>query len=108
MARFYGGKVAPSIIPEYGNVDLTVLEPDDPLFKNIPETSTVWESHNDEVTELPKDFIHLAKSDNCLIQAMRHKEKPFYGLQFHPEVEHSTYGKEMFTNFVEICEKQTK
>ena len=70
-----------------------------------PDKSIVWESHNDEVTVLPKDFEILGKSENCEIQAMQHKEKQLYGLQFHPEVEHTEYGELIFKNFVKICEK---
>ena len=103
MARFFGGDAKPSKIPEFGRVELTLLTSDCPLFEDVPPVSTVWESHNDEVTVLPSCFIHLAESQNCKIQAMAHKEKPLYGLQFHPEVEHTAYGEQMFTNFVTIC-----
>ena len=73
--------------------------------KEIPEKSTVWEFHNDEVVKLPKDFEKLGESENCKIQAMKHKSKPLFGLQFHPEVEHTEFGGKIFKNFVEICEK---
>ena len=105
MAQHYGGDVKPSKIPEFGRIELNLCSSDNPLFEKVPQTSTVWESHNDEVTVLPSSFIHLAESENCKIQAMAHKEKPFFGLQFHPEVEHTEYGKQMFTNFVNICKK---
>lgn len=105
MARFFDGNAKPSKIPEFGRIELTRLESENPLFEKVPETSIVWESHNDEVTVLPKGFINLAESENCKIQAMAHSEKPFFGLQFHPEVEHTEYGEQMFTNFVNICKK---
>jgi GMP synthase (glutamine-hydrolysing) len=104
MARFFGGEVKPSQIPEFGKVELTVLQ-DDALFAGVPKKSVVWESHNDEVTVLPKDFVHLAESENCHIQAMRSMKKPFYGLQFHPEVEHTAYGEQIFKNFIKLCEQ---
>ena len=104
MARFYGGEVKPSTIPEFGKIELTILE-EDPLLASVPKQSIVWESHNDEVTRLPTGFLHLAESETCKIQAMRHKEKPFYGLQFHPEVEHTQYGEHIFQNFIDICKK---
>ena len=104
MARFYGGDVKPSTIPEFGKIELTILK-EDPLFAGVPKQSIVWESHNDEVTRLPTHFIHLAESETCKIQAMLHKEKPFYGLQFHPEVEHTKYGEHIFQNFIDICKK---
>ena len=105
MARFYGGKAKPSKIPEFGKIELTLLKKNDPLFEGVPKKSIVWESHNDEVTVLPKGFERLAESENCKIQAMRHKKKIMYGLQFHPEVEHTDYGEQIFKNFVKLCEK---
>ena len=105
MARFFGGKVEPSKIPEFGKIEIKIDKTDAPIFENLPDAFIVWESHNDEVTVLPKDFINLAHSENCNIQAMMHKNKPFYGLQFHPEVEHTEYGVDIFKNFVKICKK---
>jgi len=106
MARHYGGMVTPSSLPEFGQVELTLCVDDDPLFHGVPKKSIVWESHNDEVTFLPRDFMKLGGSENCAIQAMRHKKKPFYGLQFHPEVEHTQYGQQIFQNFIDLCEKK--
>jgi GMP synthase (glutamine-hydrolysing) len=105
MARFFGGEVKPSRIPEFGKIELTLLKRNDSIFKVVPKKSIVWESHNDEVTIQPKDFELLAKSENCKIQAMKYKKKPFYGLQFHPEVEHTEYGEQIFKNFIKICKK---
>jgi len=105
MARFFGGKVEPATIPEFGKIELTLLKENDPLFSGVSQKSVVWESHNDEVTVLPDFFELLAESGNCKIQAMRHKERPLYGLQFHPEVEHTEYGEQIFTNFVKLCKK---
>jgi len=107
IARFFGGEINPSKIPEFGKIELTIVKEDKMIFKGVPKKSIVWESHNDEVTTLPKDFEVLGKSENCEIQAMYHKEKPFYGLQFHPEVEHTEYGELIFENFIEICRKKS-
>ena len=104
MARFFGGNAEPSKIPEFGKIELNITKENE-LFNGVPEKSIVWESHNDEVTKIPKDFELLAESENCKIQAMKHKEKPFYGLQFHPEVEHTEYGELIFENFIKICDK---
>jgi GMP synthase (glutamine-hydrolysing) len=103
MARFFGGEVKTSKIPEFGKIELTVFKENDLLFEGVPKESIVWESHNDEVSVLPEEFELLAESESCKIQAMRHKEKPFYGLQFHPEVEHTEYGEQIFKNFANIC-----
>ena len=105
MAQFFGGKTEPSKIPEFGKMDLNILK-DNKIFKGVPKKSIVWVSHNDEVTVLPDSFELLGKSENCKIQAMKHKSKPFYGLQFHPEVEHTEFGKHIFRNFVKICTKK--
>jgi len=105
IAQFFGGKIKPSKIPEFGKNELTLVKEDNALFKGVPKKSIVWESHNDEVGKLPKDFEVLGKSKNCKIQAMHHMKKPFYGLQFHPEVEHTECGELIFKNFIGICEK---
>jgi len=105
MARHFGGMVKPSKLPEFGQVELTLCVEDDSLFKGVLKKSIVWESHNDEVTVLPPDFSKLAESENCKIQAMRHNKKRFYGLQFHPEVEHTQFGEEIFKNFIRLCEE---
>ena len=104
MGRFFGGKVTESETPEFGKMELTILKKD-VLFGGVPGNSIVWLSHNDEVSILPNDFEILASSENCKIQAMKHKNKPIYGVQFHPEVEHTEYGEQIFKNFVKICEK---
>jgi len=104
-ARYFGGKVKQSKIPEFGKVELIIIKDNDPLLEGVPRKSIVWESHNDEVTLIPKNFEHLGKSENCEIQIMKHKKKILYGLQFHPEVEHTQYGQKIFKNFVKMCNK---
>jgi GMP synthase (glutamine-hydrolysing) len=104
MARFFGGEAKPAKKPEFGKVDLTILDKNTDIFKGVPEKSVVWLSHNDEVSILPSDFERIAESKSCRVQAMQHKSKPFIGLQFHPEVEHTQYGEQIFKNFVNICE----
>jgi GMP synthase (glutamine-hydrolysing) len=104
IARFFGGEAKPSKVPEFGKIEMTILK-DDEIFKNVPKKTIVWESHNDEVTKIPKDFILLASSENCKVQAIKFIKRNFYGMQFHPEVEHTEYGEQIFKNFVKICEK---
>jgi len=104
MGRYFGGEVKPSKIPEFGKIELEILK-DNEIFRNVPKKTIVWESHNDEVAKLPNDFTILGESTSCKIQAMKHNNKPIYGLQFHPEVEHTEYGEKIFRNFVRICEK---
>lgn len=103
MARHFGGS-ANSGGSEFGATELTLTdhEPRD-LFADVPQTSTVWESHHDEVDNVPDAFDVLASSEQCAVQAMRHRERPLFGLQFHPEVEHTEYGAQIFRNFLAIC-----
>jgi len=99
IGLYYGGKVGPAKIPEYGKAELNIIEKDG-LFLGLPDKFYVWESHNDEIKELSSDFQLLASSKNCKIQAFRHKNKKIFGVQFHPEVENTEYGKEIFQNFL--------
>ena len=103
MAMHLGGEAKPAELPEFGKTRL-IVERTDMLFDGLPQTFEVWESHNDEVTALPKGFVTLARSDNCGIQAMRSLDRPLFGVQFHPEVEHTQYGSEIFKNFLKSCE----
>ena len=103
--RFFGGKVEPAVVPEFGRVDL-IIDKKHELFSEVPRKSVVWSSHNDEVTLVPEEFDVLAHSNACEVQAIAHREKPIFGLQFHPEVEHTEYGVQVFKNFVKICERR--
>ncbi|HVO36935.1 MAG TPA: GMP synthase subunit A [Candidatus Acidoferrum sp.] len=100
MAVHCGGKAGPSEIPEYGLAKVKVVEEDD-LFRGIPKEFLAWESHNDEVKDA-KDFEVLAVSENCKIQAAKHLSKPFYGVQFHPEVNNTEHGEEIYRNFIDV------
>ena len=103
MAAHFGGAAAPARVPEFGKAQLVVDAPD-VLFEDLPRSFEVWESHNDEVSVLPPGFILLAHSENCGVQAMRSLDRPLFGLQFHPEVEHTQFGSEIFKNFLKVCE----
>jgi GMP synthase (glutamine-hydrolysing) len=73
------------------------------LFKGLPRKITVWHSHFDEVKELPKGFRNTASNETCAIQAMQHKDRPLFGVQFHPELfdaEHPE-GRNIIENFLE-------
>ena len=64
----------------------------------------VWMSHGDKVSELPQDFELIAETDSCPIAGMAHRDKPWFGIQFHPEVTHTLKGEEIFRHFVlSIC-----
>jgi GMP synthase (glutamine-hydrolysing) len=104
MAIHCGGKAGPSKVPEYGLARLRVMEEDD-LFKGLPKEFLVWESHNDEVKEAP-GFAILAVSDNCSVQAVKHLNKLYYGVQFHPEVNNTEHGEDILRNFVNVAGKR--
>ena len=103
MARFYGGDARESPEPEFGAMEIELVNGGGSIFAGTPEKQMVWESHNDEVHVLPDGFIITAQSPSCFIQGMENERGNRFGLQFHPEVNDSEFGKEMFENFVEIC-----
>lgn len=103
IAIHFGGEARESEVPEFGKTTL-IVDDSNELFQALPKRFYVWQSHNDEVVSVPKDFKILAHSKNCKIQALKYMKKPFYGVQFHPEVEHTEYGREIFENFLKVCE----
>ena len=103
MALQMGGEVAPGEVREYGRAHLSKLEAS-PLLKGLSAGSVVWMSHSDTITKLPDHFQCLAATDSIPVAAMAHNEKPWFGLQFHPEVMHSEDGMQVLRNFVfDIC-----
>ncbi|HEX4125033.1 MAG TPA: glutamine-hydrolyzing GMP synthase, partial [Tepidisphaeraceae bacterium] len=101
-----GGQVKPAKAREYGRAKLTVVG-DDPLVRGLPAETTVWMSHGDQVHELPAAFVPLATTPTCPYAAARHRDRPFYGVQFHPEVTHTPRGEVIFRNFLyDICKCQ--
>lgn len=105
VARHFGGKVAHAPSPEFGRVELTFDRRDSPIFRDLPPSLKVWASHSDEVSVLPPEFELLAHSPTCKVEAMAHRRRPIFGLQYHPEVEHSEKGVAVFENFVSICRR---
>ncbi len=99
-----GGEVTPGETGEYGK-SVFIKEEKSPLLKNVPEKSVVWMSHFDEVTGLPPGFRSLGHTENGTLAAIANEEKKIYATQFHPEVNHTEYGKQIIENFVlEICQ----
>jgi GMP synthase (glutamine-hydrolysing) len=103
MADFYGGSSREAPKPEFGEAKISLVNGGGKLFETTPSNQMVWESHNDEVNVLPENFIITAFSHSCKIQAMENELGNRFGVQFHPEVDHSEYGQEIFSNFVKIC-----
>jgi GMP synthase (glutamine-hydrolysing) len=101
MATTFGGTTNLAKRPEFGPVEVSVSD-EDTILKGLKPSFTAWESHNDEIVAAPPGFKVLASSDNCTVQAMRHEEKDVFGVQFHPEVSHTTKGVDIFKNFLKI------
>src|ERR1051326_15522 len=98
-----GGQVKPAKQREFGRAECHVLHPGG-LFDGVPERITVWMSHGDQVQEVGAEFIPLAATETCPVTAVRHRELPVYGLQFHPEVSHTPQGSRILRNFLyEVC-----
>ncbi len=104
IAEHFGGKSGPAKVPEYGKTEI-IVDYENDIFSGLPARFTVWESHNDEIKELGEDLIGLAHSENCKYQAIKHRTRPIYGVQFHPEVEHTEYGAEIFKNFLSVVKR---
>lgn len=104
IALHFGGESGPSEVPEFGKASVSIVK-GSPILKGIPREFTAWESHNDEVKVLPEGFEILASSKDCEVQAMQHRDRPLFGVQFHPEVEDTEFGHEIFRNFINICKK---
>lgn len=99
MCLSLGGKVVSAIDREYGPAKLHVKQPH-ALLKDIPETSNVWMSHGDRLESPPPEFTIVGTSQSAPITVMAHQTKPIAGLQFHPEVAHTQYGKTILKHFV--------
>lgn len=103
MATMLGGKVKQGKTKEYGIATMRILKHNS-IFSGLNNKQRVWMSHGDSVENIPKGFEVLSSSDNCKVTAMVNFEKSFYGLQFHPEVTHTVYGKKMLQNFIfKVC-----
>ena len=99
LAHFGGGKVAPSSTREYGRAKLTTIN-DDPLFSGISQGTQVWMSHSDTIKQLPTNGVKLASTSDVENAAYRIEGEDTYAIQFHPEVYHSTDGKQLLENFL--------
>ena len=107
MAEQFGGQVQGSDISEFGYAQIRQVG-NGGLLHDIRDhidaegcgLLDVWMSHGDKVVQLPPDFELIAETDSCPIAGMAHKDKPFYGIQFHPEVTHTLQGVRIFEHFV--------
>lgn len=105
LAKYYGGKVENTDKREYGRAMLdTSAAADSVLFQGVANDSQVWMSHGDTITQLPEQARRTAGSKDVMNVCFEWTAKPVYGIQFHPEVYHSTEGKKILSNFLfEVC-----
>ena len=102
MSLMLGGKVKRANTREYGQLPVSLS--DNVIFKGIERENTCLMSHTDKIEELPEGFKVIATTENCPIAAYANDEKKFYGVQFHPEVNHTLFGQAMIRNFLyEVC-----
>ena len=100
LAHFSGGEVAPSNTREYGRANLSFIKNEEDFFKNINEGSQVWMSHSDTIKRLPTNGVLLASTNDVKNAAYKIEGEQIYAIQFHPEVYHSTDGKQLLENFL--------
>jgi GMP synthase (glutamine-hydrolysing) len=98
LTTHFGGGVGPAPHREFGVASIDVVG-SGTLFKGVPASMKVWASHGDAVTAAPPGFDVVATSANAPVAAMQHRERPIYGLLFHPEVVHTEHGAEILRNF---------
>jgi len=104
MAHYYGGEVRNSDSREYGRALLSTIDQTNPLLKNVSQNTQVWMSHGDTIQLLPEGYEIIASTGDVKVGAYAVKGEPTYGLQFHPEVYHTTDGKAILGNFLrDVC-----
>lgn len=104
LAQAYGGSVEPAASREYGRAILEIGDRNDPLLKGLPEKTQVWMSHGDTITSLPAGYHVTASTHDVKNAAFRIESEQTWGIQFHPEVYHSSDGVQLMRNFaVGIC-----
>lgn len=99
----FGGSVNSAPIREFGR-RRCFIEQQDLFFDDVPQETDVWMSHGDQVQRVSDQFIALARTESCPLAAVKHRTRPLYGIQFHPEVTHTPVGKTLLRNFLyRIC-----
>ena len=103
IAHTLGGKVVRATAREYGPAQLDIEQATPDLFAGLPPSLKIWNSHGDHVVGLPGGFHVTGRTDNA-VSAVEDPPRRYYGVQFHPEVNHTDRGREILRNFVfEIC-----
>ena len=100
LAQAYGGNVEGAPSREYGRAMLTVVDASDPLMTGLPSPTQVWMSHGDTITNVPGNYKVIGSTENVKYAAYHIEGEQTWGIQFHPEVYHSTDGKQLLANYV--------
>jgi len=104
LAQNYGGEVMPAQHREYGRARLSHIDNENRLIKGLESGTQVWMSHGDTITKLPDNFQVITSTRDVLFGGFKIMDEETYGIQFHPEVYHTTQGKQLLQNFlVDIC-----
>ncbi len=104
LSQYFGGEVVPSNSREYGRASLEITDASCRLFKNVKNHSQVWMSHGDTIVKLPSGYHIIGNTESVAIGAFKISGEETYGIQFHPEVYHTTEGLNLLKNFtVDIC-----
>lgn len=100
MAQHFGGQVLPSETREYGRANLSYVSQSNSFMKGISDNSQVWMSHGDTIKQVADNFEIIASTEDVKVAAYHIKGEDTFGIQFHPEVYHSTEGLELLRNFI--------
>ena len=104
LAHEFGGEILPSNTREYGRANLSFVDTENEMMKEVPNNSQVWMSHGDTIATLPKNYKIIASTNDVKVAAYTIENEQTYALQFHPEVYHSKDGETILKNFlVNIC-----
>lgn len=105
MAKVGGGKLLRSEIREYGRANLTYIDSDSKLLKDMTEGCQVWMSHGDTILSIPEDFKVICSTNSVVVAGYKIEGENTYAIQFHPEVYHTEEGSILLRNFIiDICE----
>ena len=104
LAKLDGGKVMPSEIREYGRANLGFINQRNNLLRNMSQHTQVWMSHGDTILDIPENYEIISSTETVKVAGYKIADEPTYGIQFHPEVYHTTEGSTLLKNFlVDIC-----
>lgn len=104
LAQYDGGEVLPSNTREYGRANLKYVDDRNELFRGITDNTQVWMSHGDTIARIPENYAIIGSTSDVRVGAFKIEEEETYGIQFHPEVYHTTEGQQILHNYiVTIC-----